>query len=98
VVVTNGSLVRAVSWALKRVDIFVVDDEGETRYGLRAPDAQGRFLSGTAFSDLVESGQSVLLVCKGDCSADTMSRLPTDAQAAHYGKFNAFRVTGQTDR
>jgi len=98
VVVTNGSLVRAVSWALKRADVLVVDDEGETRYGLQAPDAQGRFLSGTAFSDLLESGQSVLLLCKGECSADTMSRLPTDAQVAHYGKFGAFRVAAQTDR
>jgi len=97
-VVTNGSLVRATSWSLRRADILVIDDEGETRYGLQAPDAQGRFLSGDAFTELIESGRSILLVCKGECSADTMRRLPADTAASRYGKFGAFRVSGRPDR
>lgn len=89
-VVTNGSLVRAVSWALKRDDVYVVDGGGETTYGLEADDGRGRFLSSEEFAALFESRAAVLLICKGLCAADTMAGIPQGTDSWSYGNFNAY--------
>lgn len=94
VVVTDGSLLHAASWALKRADVFVIDNQGETRYGLAAPDAVGRFLSGDDFSRLLASGSDVLLLCKRLCADDTRERLPTNARTSSYGTFSSYLVSG----
>lgn len=92
VVVTNGSLVRAASWALKRHDIFVIDGGGETTYGLSANDAVGRYLSGSDFSNLLDSGSDVLLLCIRLCSDDTLERLPLGVATSSYGSFSSYLV------
>ena len=92
IVVTNGSLVRAVSWSLKREDIYVVDGGGETTYGLQTAEGKGRFLSTDEFGNLINSGKGVLLMCKERCKPDTRSRLPSDFEHSSYGNFNAYFV------
>jgi len=92
VVVTNGSLVRAASWATKRDDIYVIDGGGETTYGLSADDAVGRYLSGSDFSNLLDSGSDVLLLCIRLCSDDTLDRLPPDVKTSSYGSFSSYLV------
>lgn len=94
IVVANGSLVRAVSWALKRSDLYVVDHGGETTFGLNAPDAGGRFLTGDAFGKLIISGKDILLICKRKCSPETLKHLPDDAVVSAYGIFVAVRILG----
>lgn len=90
IVVTNGSFVRAVSWSLKRSDLYVIDMGGETTYGLNAPDAEGRFLDENAFRELVQSGRNVVLFCKGRCRNETMASLPENLTAWAYGSFTAY--------
>lgn len=88
-VVTNGSLVRAVSWALKRNDVFVADSGGETRYGLSADDARGRYLSGDDLGALAKT-RAILLFCRDECSRDIMAQVPETATTWRYGLFKAF--------
>jgi hypothetical protein len=92
VVVTNGSLVRATSWALKRQDVYVIDGRGETTYGLSAEDAAGRYLSGAEFSNLLSSAPNVLLLCIRSCSEDTLERLPSSTRTSSYGSFSSYLV------
>lgn len=96
VVITNGSLVRAVSWSLQRDDIYVIEDPGETAYGLAAPDGAGRFLRPPVLSNLLRQsasrGRDVLIVCKGECAPETLNVLPDDAAVHSCGNFFSYRL------
>ena len=90
IVITNGSLVRAVSWHLKRDDVYVIQNKGETAYGLDAPDGAGRFLEPLALASLLRehaSSNDVLIVCKNPCNEDTREFIPANAEAKSYGNF-----------
>ncbi len=93
--VTNGSLVRAMSWSAKRTDIFVIENGGETTYGLAAPDGAGRFLSPDGLSDLLAGDTSVLIVCKGPCNSATIDMLPPNTVSTSRGNFFAHHVASQ---
>nr|VUD32654.1 4-amino-4-deoxy-L-arabinose transferase [Raoultella sp. NCTC 9187] len=41
----NVGIAGGLSWELKRNDIILFDKQGELKYGLDWPDAQGRFVS-----------------------------------------------------
>jgi len=90
--VTNGSLVRAMSWSAKRTDIFVIENGGETTYGLAAPDGTGRFLSPDALRELLASETSVLIVCKGPCNSTTTDVLPSHTVSTSRGNFYAHHI------
>jgi 4-amino-4-deoxy-L-arabinose transferase len=91
--VTDGSLVRAMSWATKRRDIYVIENRGETSYGLAAPDGAGRFLGPEELRDLIASTPSVLIVCKEECHSEAIAALPGQVRTTSYGKFHAYYVT-----
>jgi 4-amino-4-deoxy-L-arabinose transferase len=90
--VTDGSLVRAMSWATKRSDIYVIESGGETSYGLAAPDAAGRFLGQDELRALIASTSSVLIVCKRKCKSETIAVLPAQVKTTSYGEFHAYYV------
>lgn len=92
VIVTTGYMLRAVTWTLKRHDVFVIENGGETTYGLASPDAAGQFLSTEMLSDLVNSGVAVLVICKKGCHSYTMDVLPERAVMSSYGNFTGYYV------
>lgn len=92
VVVTDGSVLRAASWSLKRDDVLVVDGYGETAYGLEAPDAEGRFLTTEMFAELINSGAGVLLLCRKGCYPETVDSLPASTVNASYGVYSGHYV------
>jgi len=96
-IVTNGSLVRAVSWSTKRTDIFVIENGGESTYGLEAPDGRGRFLSPEQLKNLIATEPSVLIVCKGRCGLATTSVIPEDALSSSYGNFFAHVILARSN-
>ena len=94
-VITNGSLLRAVSWHLKRDDVYVIQNKGETAYGLDAPDGKGRYLEPPDLARLLmENAQQrdVLIVCKNPCHPETLQHIPADAEASSYGNFYAHLI------
>lgn len=95
IVVTDGSLVRAMSWSTKRDDIYVIENRGESTYGLNAPGGEGRFLDPDDLERLVGSGRTVLIVCKESCSAATTDVLPQDTVQSSYGNFHAYVIPPQ---
>jgi len=96
VVVTSGDLLRAVTWSLKRDNVFVIEIAGETTYGLEAADAKGRFLSTDMFGELADSGAGVLLLCRKSCRPETIDRLPATAIKSSYGNFIGYYVKPST--
>jgi 4-amino-4-deoxy-L-arabinose transferase len=95
VIVTNGSLVRAMSWSTKRDDIYVIENGGETTYGLQAPDGKERFLEPAQLSQLLRTNANALIVCKGQCSTATVAVLPGNAIRSSYGNFFAYTILAQ---
>ena len=91
-IAANGSLVRATSWSAKRTDIYVIENGGETTYGLDAPDAAGRFLDAQALAELIGDQGGLLVFCKGACSSATKEVLPDNTQNFSSGNFFAHYV------
>ncbi|MGA8205391.1 MAG: phospholipid carrier-dependent glycosyltransferase [Woeseiaceae bacterium] len=87
-IVTDAALEGAVSWALKRDDIYVDGSGGETRYGLGAADARGRQLSRDDFRALIRS-RNILLFCTGECPADARGLISDTASVWRYGAMEA---------
>ena len=87
-IVTSSALEGAVSWSLKRDDIYVVGSGGETRYGLGAADALGRHLSGEDLRALMRS-RNILLFCTGRCPADARGLSSDTASVWRYGTMEA---------
>jgi 4-amino-4-deoxy-L-arabinose transferase len=91
-IAANGSLVRATSWSAKRTDIYVIEDGGETTYGLEAPSGMGRFLDTQALAELIGDQDGLLVFCKGACSSSTKEVLPDNTQHFSSGNFFAHYV------
>ncbi|VTM22922.1 Undecaprenyl phosphate-alpha-4-amino-4-deoxy-L-arabinose arabinosyl transferase [Raoultella terrigena] len=76
VLTNNVGIAGGLSWELKRNDIILFDKQGELKYGLDWPDAQGRFVSeGDFVSWLATHRQQgpvslVLLMDKGESMND----------------------------
>lgn len=102
IVATVGAFVRAASWSLKRDDLYVIREGGETRYGLNAPEGKGRFLESDQFGDLVARGvtenREILLVCRKECPPDYVQFLPDNTKHTSYGMFHAWRYRGPDNR
>jgi len=95
IVITNGSLVRASSWALRRDDIFIIGESGESGYGLSAPDGKARYLGPEALATLVHqsvtSGIDVLITCRKACGVEGVVSLADEAEKNAYGDFLSYR-------
>lgn len=91
-IAANGSLVRATSWSTKRTDIYVIEDGGETTYGLEASDGVGRFLNTQALAELIGDEKGILVFCKGACRPSTKEVFPGTTQSFSSGNFFAYYV------
>ena len=100
VVMANGSLVRSVSWSLRRDDIYVIQDYGETAYGLRSADGVDRFLEPGALANLlresVAASKDVLVICKNECEDETLNLLPGNVERSSFGNFYSYRINGRS--
>jgi len=100
IAITNGSLVRATSWAIRRDDIFIIGDSGESGYGLSAPDGHARYLGPEALATLVQqsvaNGIDVLITCKKECATQALGSLALQMEKNTYGDFRSYRW--HTDR
>ncbi len=94
--VSDGSRVRAMAWYFKRDDIYLLNRR-ELAYGLSYPDAAGRLLDQTDFSELLRrnTGRSpIILVCKLPCFPELAAQLPTGTEHDHFGIFGLWRIPG----
>lgn len=91
IVISDAKVVRAVTWVLKRDDLYLTD-QGEMDYGLRYPEHRGRLLSDADFAALLKqqrgraNGRDIVLFCKQTCDDRIVARVPDDAE--HY--FNGY--------
>jgi 4-amino-4-deoxy-L-arabinose transferase len=94
-VATDGFFLRAVTWSLKRQDVYVIGAGGETQYGLDAPDAAGRQLTPARFADQIarvrSAGRDFLLLCRLDCPLRYARSLPPGTTHESFGNFHAWR-------
>ena len=71
VLTNNVGIAGGLAWELKRSDIIMFDKQGELKYGLDWPDAQGSFVSRAGFADWLAAHRQqgpvslVLLMDKG---------------------------------
>jgi 4-amino-4-deoxy-L-arabinose transferase len=96
IIIAEGSIIRAVTWYLKRDDVFLIKKK-ELAYGLEYPDASHRFLDTERFRKLLEdnAGQrDILLVCKSVCEHKVDSQLQSSAIRHTYGTFSLWYVPG----
>ncbi|MGE0972840.1 lipid IV(A) 4-amino-4-deoxy-L-arabinosyltransferase [Klebsiella sp. WOUb02] len=76
VLTNNVGIAGGLSWELRRSDIILFDKQGELKYGLDWPDAQGRYLSEGDFASWLEAHRQqgpvslVLLMDKGESMND----------------------------
>lgn len=90
-VISDSSLVRAVSWYLKRNDLYLTGT-GEVGYGLSYPDAQQRLITPERFAALLSDTNSlpIMLFCRKKCPDAIGNQLPPSGREASkttYGKF-----------
>ncbi len=94
--VTDGSILRAVSWYLKRKDVYLLNSD-EVSYGLSYPDAAGRLLDPEAFAVLVnKSHHPVAVFCSGGCPKAIKANFPATSQHYSYGKFSMWLIPEQS--
>lgn len=79
-VITNSvGLASGLAWELKRDDILLYDEQGELEYGLRYPDAKGKFISRDDFPRWLMQARKqgdVALLFKVDKEQDLTASFP----------------------
>jgi 4-amino-4-deoxy-L-arabinose transferase len=93
-VVSDASLAGAVSWELKRNDIYVVNP-GEMNYGLSYPEANHRKLVGTKLAELIAANRGahdILILCEPGTEKDIDSQLPPSAERSSDGRVRVLRI------
>jgi len=80
VIISSGSMVRAVSWYLKRQDVYLLSTN-EVAYGLSYPDSSFRLLDKAAINQLILNKQQkpVAIFCRKGCPKILDDLIPTDA-------------------
>lgn len=85
VLTNNVGIAGGLAWELKRSDIIMFDKQGELKYGLDWPDAQGSFVSQAGFADWLATHRQqgpvslVLLMDKGESMVDLPLPKPDNA-------------------
>lgn len=94
--VSDGAVLRAVNWFLKRDDVYLFN-AGEVTYGLGYPDAKDRFLDPDKFSALITSNpnRSIAIFCRKGCPQDIRDKIPENSQNHRYGKFSIWYIQSQ---
>lgn len=92
-VVSDGSILRAVNWYLKRADVYLLTSN-EMSYGLSYPDATGRLLNARSFAALLANrhNRQMAVFCAAACPPDIQKRFPATSQGYHYGKFSMWLI------
>ncbi|KAB8306636.1 lipid IV(A) 4-amino-4-deoxy-L-arabinosyltransferase [Erwinia endophytica] len=76
VLANTPGVASGLAWELQRSDIILYDQPGEVQYGLRYPDAKGRFVSGADFAQWLEQHRRegsvtlVMLLSRGNENSD----------------------------
>ena len=94
IVISDDSIMHAVSWYLKRDDIYLIND-GEVSYGLEYPDASHRFLDRNGLKSLLQKalpGTSMLMACKRQCPEELTALLPPGTRKHVWGDFTFWFV------
>lgn len=95
IVITSGSLVRAVSWYFKREDIFLYS-KNEVRYGLGYEDSKHKYVDSDQFKDLILKSiqkKPLILICYKICPQTTDSIFSNISfQKYIYGNFILIHV------
>ena len=90
VLVADGLLVRAVNWAFKRDDVYMLSPS-ELEYGLGLPEGKNRLLDVNRFMELLENarseGKSVAVFCKRTCPQGIIESMPAGTEEYSGGPF-----------
>lgn len=71
-IISDSNIVRAVAWVLDRRDIYLLE-KGELTYGLKYPDAKGRYLGPSGLDALLEKvnagsfKRKIAVFCQDPC-------------------------------
>lgn len=96
ILITDGSIVRAVNWAFKRDDVYMLSTN-ELKYGLSYAKSRNRLLDRQTFAELIHNSelpeQNIGVFCKDACPDELTEELERSA-AEHYtsGHFNAWLI------
>ena len=94
-VVSDSGVIRAVSWYLKRNDVYLIVG-GELTYGLAYPDSKLRWVDPSAFKHLLSRGRDVMLVCKRRCPDAYVEALPLTTEQHTVGLYVLWYVRAHT--
>lgn len=89
----NVGIATSLAWVLKRSDIIMYDGKGELEYGLKYPDAVGRFISAPGFPAWLEKARlegNVSLVVKTDDLEGNTTGLPPADSVIQSGRTELF--------
>lgn len=92
-IVSDSGVVRAVSWYLKRDDVYLIAG-GELTYGLAYLDSESRLLNPQTFRDLLSTTYDVLLACKRRCPDTYTAALPATIEPHTVGLFVLWYAPG----
>jgi len=92
-VVADGAILRAVSWYLKRDNVYLLSPN-EMSYGLSYPDAAGRLLDPETFAALLANKQHrpVAVFCIAGCPKAIKASFPLTGKRYSYGKFSMWLI------
>jgi 4-amino-4-deoxy-L-arabinose transferase len=94
VLVSDDWLFGAVSWVLKRDDVYVVS-AGEIEYGMSYPESRHRKLVGTMFTDLIDANRGrhdVLVLCDPSTEQALGAQLPPTTERSQDGRVRVLRI------
>lgn len=94
VLVSDDWLFGAVSWVLRRDDVYVVT-AGEIEYGMSYPESRHRKLVGTMLADLIAANRGrhdVLILCDSSTVANIDAQLPPSTQRSEDGHVHVLRI------
>jgi 4-amino-4-deoxy-L-arabinose transferase len=89
VLVTNG-LERAVCWFYKRDDVYLLDRDGELRYGLSYANTRHRLLSAAQLQQMITEktgGRNIFFITKTEEYCHNKSLLPKSVFEDTWGRF-----------
>jgi len=94
VLVSDDWLFGAVSWVLKRDDVYVVS-AGEIEYGMSYPENRHRKLVGTMLADLIAANRGqhdVLVLCAASTEQAIEPQLPPATERSQAGRVRVLRI------
>lgn len=100
IVLADGSIVRAVNWALKRDDIYMMS-ANELEYGLTYPEAGNRLVNPEGFADLQRRARArkvnIAVFCMDGCPGEIRARLPDNARQISNRRFTVWLIVNRPE-